>query len=43
MPVCSQVAFQPLFMLCQVVGQVNVSVQPSTAVAALLVMSTEPT
>ena len=29
LPVCVQLPFQPPFMLCQPVGQVKVSVQPS--------------
>ena len=42
-PVCVQVPFQPLLTLCQPVGQVNVSVQPSIGFGPLLVMSTLPT
>jgi hypothetical protein len=42
-PVCSQVALQPLLTLCHVVGQVKASVQPLTGPAALFVMSTDPT
>src|SRR5688500_2570330 len=42
-PVCSQVALQPLLTLCQVVGQVKIRVQPLTGRVELFVMSTDPT
>src|SRR2546429_7486257 len=42
-PVCVQVPFQPPPLVCQVVGQVNVNVQPSSGFWSLLVMSMLPT
>src|SRR5689334_464351 len=42
-PVALQVPFQPLFSCCQLVGQLNRSVQLAIALLLVLVMSTLPT